>query len=133
MSAREECWKFHYEADKRKANGEEIILLGMGVPDTRSSPELRQALLTAIEMHEGYIDSWLGNPELTAALAKQIGVPSPENIIITCGAQTGIYLAACLAVKRYWQKRQKDNCQGRTPPIFIAPSPYYPTYKNTIE
>ena len=116
-------WAPFYTARRMIDSGIPVVELTIGDHDMRTDPEILQSMYrSALRGRTGYTVV-RGIEDLRVAVAKRIedrtGVPtSPVNILITCGAQTGL-LASHIATLNAGD-------------IALYSSPYYPLYPGVI-
>jgi arginine:pyruvate transaminase len=93
-----QAWQIHREALRRKAAGEDVILLSVGDPDQTPPSSIIDATIDALRRgRTGYTPSG-GFPEIRAAIAarfaRQTGQPcTADNVIAVPGAQAGLFCA----------------------------------------
>eukprot|EP00793_Prasinoderma_coloniale_P000934 PRCOL_00007024-RA len=124
VAAEEDPWAIHYAAAARARAGEDVLLLGMGVPDTPTSPAVRAAAAAALDAPggEGYAPA-MGDERLRAAVVASMGADAAStSVCVTPGAQTALYMALHVAVAR----------AGDSAPLVMTPAPAYATYEHTI-
>lgn len=115
-------WGLFYRARALKDAGEPVLELTIGEHDTRTAPDILDAMAASARGgHTGYA-SVPGTRSLREAVAARLtrgGVSyGPENILITPGGQAGLFSAHHLACD-----------QGDTA---LMIDPYYATYPGTI-
>ena len=124
VAAEEDPWAIHYAAAARARAGEDVLLLGMGVPDTPTSHAVRAAAAAALDAPggEGYAPA-MGDERLRAAVVASMGADAAStSVCVTPGAQTALYMALRVAVAR----------AGGSAPLVMTPAPAYTTYEHTI-
>ncbi|OAN68240.1 aspartate aminotransferase [Jannaschia sp. EhC01] len=116
-------WGLFYRARALKDAGEPVLELTIGEHDTRTAPDILDAMdASARGGHTGYA-AVPGTRSLRDAVAKRLSSFSeltygPENILITPGGQSGLFAAHSLA------------CDPGDTALLI--DPYYATYPGTI-
>ncbi len=121
--AESDPWKLYYRARQMIESGDEVVELTVGDHDVRTDPKILQAMhRSAMRGKTGYTVV-RGIKPLRAKIAKRVfdrtGVPtSPENVLITGGAQTGL-LASHLVTLNPGD-------------VALFSSPYYPLYPGVI-
>jgi arginine:pyruvate transaminase len=117
------AWNVHREAARRRAAGEDVIVLTIGDPDQRPPEAVVAATVAALHRdHTGYAPI-LGQTEVRAAIAARIarrtGRPcAADNVIIVPGAQAGLYCAL--------------SCLAGPGDEVVVPEPVYATYPAAI-
>jgi arginine:pyruvate transaminase len=92
------AWRIHHEAFRRKAAGQDVILLSVGNPDQTPPSSIIDATIDSLRRgRTGYTPSG-GFPEIRAAIAarfaRQTGQPcTADNVIAVPGAQAGLFCA----------------------------------------
>jgi arginine:pyruvate transaminase len=116
-------WAILFQARKRIAAGEDIVMLTIGEPDIKTDPEIIAAMhRAAISGNTGYTDI-AGQSGLRAEIAARVthrtGVQTPpEAVVVTPGGQAALF-AAHMAL-----------LDAADTGLYI--SPFYPTYPGTI-
>jgi arginine:pyruvate transaminase len=97
------AWAVHHEAVRRRAEGQDVVLLTVGDPDLPPPPAVLAAAADAIGRRQTGYSPIVGYPEVRAAIAerhaRRAGVPcTADNVVVVPGAQAGLYCAMqCLA------------------------------------
>lgn len=97
-----DAWDIHYEALRRRAAGESIIVLSVGDPDFDTPPPIVEAAVKSLQSGRTHYEPVLGTLALreaiSAHLSQQEGVSFSEaNIAVMAGAQCGLFaVAQCL-------------------------------------
>jgi len=118
-----EAWKVHAEANKRKARGEDILILSIGDPDFDTPSPIVDKAVESLRRGRTHYTPAIGIETLRVAAAEHYGrlagrpIP-PEAIAITPGAQCALYAAAMTVLK------PGDKV--------IVTDPIYVTYGDTI-
>ncbi|GAB5446405.1 pyridoxal phosphate-dependent aminotransferase [Gymnodinialimonas sp.] len=116
-------WGLFYRARAMKAAGAPVLELTIGEHDTRTAPDILDAMDAAARGgHTGYA-AVPGTKSLREAVAKRLTSFSglaygAENVLITPGGQSGLFAAHSLA------------CDAGDTALLI--DPYYATYPGTI-
>jgi arginine:pyruvate transaminase len=114
------AWRIHFEAVRRRAAGQEIILLTVGDPDQAPPAAMIDATVASLrQLHTGY-SPISGIPGLRAAIAARIERRAgrgctAENVTIVPGAQAGLFCAL--------------QCLAGPGDEVIVPEPMYATYE----
>jgi arginine:pyruvate transaminase len=134
-------WEICGAARARIAAGEDIVMMGPGVPDLAAPESAIRACRDSLAMGRTRYPDPLGDPALRAALAgrhaRRTGTPvDPSDVVVTAGAQAGL-LACVLAlaspgtgigipVPAYPAYRSAAAAAGaRFVPIPLGPAPGY--------
>ncbi|ABD54873.1 pyridoxal phosphate-dependent aminotransferase [Jannaschia sp. CCS1] len=116
-------WGLFIRARQMKDAGQPVLELTIGEHDTRTAPDILDAMMTSARGgHTGYA-AVPGTDALRAAVAKRLSTFSdlaygPENILITPGGQSALFAAHSLA------------CDPGDTALMI--DPHYATYPGTI-
>lgn len=116
-------WGLFYRARALKDAGEPVLELTIGEHDTRTAPDILDAMAASARGgHTGYA-AVPGTRELRELVARRLqslaNIPyGPENVLITPGGQSALYAAHSLA------------CDHGDTALLI--DPYYATYPGTI-
>jgi arginine:pyruvate transaminase len=114
------AWNVHFEALRRRGQGQDVILLTVGDPDQAPPSAMVKATVAALERRRTQYSPVVGYPALRAAVAARVarrsGRPcSAENVVIVPGAQAGLYCAL--------------QCTAGPGDEVIIPEPIYATYE----
>jgi arginine:pyruvate transaminase len=114
------AWKIHFEAERQRAAGRDVIFLTVGDPDQKPPPEIIEATVDSLRRHRTGYAPILGYIEIRAAIAarfaKRTGTPcTAENVVIVPGTQAGLYCAL--------------QCLAGPGDEVIVPEPMYATYE----
>lgn len=96
-------WAVHFEASRRRAAGEDVIVLTVGDPDQEPPEAIIEATVASLRRHVTGYAPIVGYPAvreaIAARMARRTGQPcGPENVVVVPGTQGGIYCAMqCLA------------------------------------
>lgn len=117
------AWRLHAEAMAAKRRGEDVIVLSVGDPDFATPPAIVDAAVTALRAGDTHYSPIAGHHYLRAAVADtfsaRTGVSvTPEQVVITAGAQNGLFAAAL--------------CLTAPGDEVIVPVPMYVTYEGTV-
>lgn len=97
--AESDAWTVHFLGAKRRAAGEDIILLSIGDPDAPTPAPIVDAAKASLDRGNTKYNDLQGQPELRAAIAAWnehlTGVAvAPEQVTVFSGAQCALF-AAC--------------------------------------
>ena len=98
-----DTWRVHDQATALKAAGRDITFLTIGDPDQAPAELIIESARASLAAHHKGYAPIAGQPAVRAALAARIarrsGAPCAlENVIVTLGAQAGLYCAMqCVA------------------------------------
>ncbi|MBI1383936.1 MAG: aminotransferase class I/II-fold pyridoxal phosphate-dependent enzyme [Rhizobiales bacterium] len=123
QSGGSDAWAVHYEANRRKANGSDVIVLTIGDPDFDTPRPIVEAAIASLERGETHytpaagIDTYLEAVSLaeTQRLGRTI---SRTEITTTQGAQNGLYAAM--------------QCLVDPGDEVIVSDPAYPTFSGVV-
>ncbi|MDR5900567.1 pyridoxal phosphate-dependent aminotransferase [Halomonas icarae] len=95
------AWDIHYRALARQANGDDITILSVGDPDFDTPGAIVESAVTSLRGGATHYSDVQGKLALRQAIAddyrRQGLAVGPDNLIVTAGAQCGLYAAAqCL-------------------------------------
>ena len=90
-------WAVHYEASRRRAQGDDIIMLSIGEPDMPTPPAIVEAAERSLRAGRTHYSPAEGEPEVLQALAdsytKRTGrLIEPSQLMFTPGTHTALYL-----------------------------------------
>jgi arginine:pyruvate transaminase len=97
------AWGINDAARRRRAAGDDVIILTIGDPDQAPPDALIDATIAALREHRTFYAPMLGTAALRTAIAarqaQRSGQPcTPDNVVVVPGAQGGLYCALqCLA------------------------------------
>ncbi|MCE2516957.1 MAG: pyridoxal phosphate-dependent aminotransferase [Alphaproteobacteria bacterium] len=74
-------------ARARRAEGVDVISLGIGEPDFTTPQHVNDAAIAAIHAHDTKYPPIAGKPELRAAVAARYDGMTPENIVVSSGSK----------------------------------------------
>ena len=91
-----DVWKTHYDAEARKAAGEDIVLLSVGDPDFSTPPEIVNNVVKHIVSGRTHYSPAAGEPALREAIAElesqSTGRPfEPQQFVIFPGATAAVH------------------------------------------
>src|SRR5580658_1490404 len=66
------AWRIHYEAQRRRAAGQDVILLTVGDPDQAPPPILIAETIAALEHRRTRYSPTIGQADLRAAVAARV-------------------------------------------------------------
>lgn len=117
------AWRIHFDAVRRRAAGEKIILLTVGDPDQAPPAAMIDAAVDSLRKHHTGYSPISGIPALRAAIAARIerrtGRPcTADNVTIVPGAQAGLFCAL--------------QCLAGPGDEVIVPEPMYATYEAVV-
>lgn len=117
-------YKFAQTANEMKAQGREIISLGLGEPDFRTPRYLMDATIKAMEEGFTHYSATQGLPELRELIAadsrKSYGADyTAANVIVTPGIKAAVFFALCAVLE------PEDE--------IILLSPYYVSYPAMVK
>ena len=96
------AWELHFEATRRRAAGEPVILLSVGDPDFDTPAPVVEAAIQSLRGGATHYAAIQGIPRLRAAIAarfsRQAGLAvQPDQVAVLAGAQCGLFsVAQCL-------------------------------------
>ena len=96
-------WHIHFDAERQKAAGRDIIFMTVGDPDQAPPAAVIEATVGALRRGRTGYSPITGYPEVRGAIAarfaKRTGQPcAAENVVIVPGTQAGLFCALqCLA------------------------------------
>jgi arginine:pyruvate transaminase len=97
-----DAWQVHDDALRRRAAGDDVIVLSIGDPDFDTAPEIRAAAVRALDHGRTHYAGIGGEPALRAAIAahtrRTTGLDvSPDEVTVFPGAQAALFaVAQCL-------------------------------------
>ncbi|HYB09652.1 MAG TPA: pyridoxal phosphate-dependent aminotransferase [Alphaproteobacteria bacterium] len=97
------AWHIHFDAERQKAAGRDIIFMTVGDPDQAPPEAVIEATVDALRRGRTGYSPITGYPEVRVAIAKRFaertGQPcAAENVVIVPGTQAGLFCALqCLA------------------------------------
>lgn len=117
-------YKFAQAAGEMKAQGKEIISLGLGEPDFETPQYVKNATIEAMNSGKTHYSASQGLPELRSLIAERVsgeyGVNrTPVEIIVTPGIKSSVYFALASILEPYDE--------------VINISPYYVSYPAMIK
>ena len=117
------AWEIHAEGVRRRAAGEDIILLSVGDPDFPTPAPIVAAAKDSLDQGRTHYAAIAGQPALRQAIAhhheRVSGQPvDPEHIVVLAGAQSALFTAC--------------QCLLEAGDEVIVPEPMYVTYPATV-
>jgi arginine:pyruvate transaminase len=117
------AWRLHWEAQRQRAAGRDVIMLTVGDPDQRPPAAVIAATIAALAAGDTGYSPIIGYPEVRAAIAARIarrsGRPcSAENVVVAPGTQAGLFCAL--------------QCLAGAGDEVLVPEPIYAPYEGTI-
>ena len=93
------AWRVHAQAKQMLAQGEDVILLTIGDPDFDTPQPIVDAAIESLRNGRTHYTPLLGEEPLRAAIAQHhtqftSQTVTSDNVIVTVGAQCGLYVAA---------------------------------------
>ncbi|HEX3862272.1 MAG TPA: pyridoxal phosphate-dependent aminotransferase [Stellaceae bacterium] len=118
------AWAIHFEASRRRAAGDDIIMLTVGDPDQDPPAVIIEETIASLRRHRTGYAPIIGYPAVREAIAgrtaRRSGQPcGADNVVIVPGAQGGIYCAV--------------QCLAGPGDEIIVMEPVYATYGRVIE
>lgn len=118
------AWGIHIQALKRRALGEEVVILSVGDPDFATPAPIVESAVESLRAGHTHYPDMQGKLELRQAIAKHyhgLGMADtgPENVIVLHGAQCGLYAVA--------------QCLLDANDEVVVPEPTYDTYEAAIK
>lgn len=115
-----DAWRIHWEALRRRGEGEDLILLTVGDPDQLPPAVLLDATADSLRRGRTGYSPIIGYPEARAAVAARhalrTGQPcTADNVVVVPGAQAGLYCAL--------------QCLAGPGDEIVVPEPMYATYE----
>jgi len=119
----EKAFEVLAEVQKLKAQGRDIVSLGIGDPDFDTPPHIRSAAARSLERGRTHYNPSAGIPELREAAASYLThtrgvIYSPDEIVITPGAKPILFFSALALVN------PGDEV--------LYPNPGFPIYESVI-
>ena len=120
---RTSAWEIHRVAQQALANGEDVIVLGVGDPDFATPAPIVERAIEALRGGDTHYSAVSGREPLRAAIAEDhvraTGRDvSSANVILTAGAQNGVFAASL--------------CLCEAGDEVIVPEPMYLTYEACV-
>ncbi len=118
-----QAWDVHFEALRRQAAGEDVIVLTVGDPDFDAPRPIVEAAIDELRRGTNHYTEFAGIPALRQAIARyQSGLlgreVAPEEVTVLPGAQNALFSAALCLFSR------GDEV--------IVPEPAYTTYEAVV-
>src|SRR5260370_22475852 len=119
-----DAWKTHYQANRARERGEDVILLSVGDPDLDTPAPVVNRAIECLRSGDTHYTPASGRESLRTAIAAQHRVRSGQdvdagNVIFLAGAQNALFAASL--------------CVAGPGDEVIAFEPLYPTYPAAIE
>jgi aspartate aminotransferase len=105
-------------ARARRAEGADVISLGIGEPDFNTPDHVNEAAIKAILNHDTRYPPIAGKPELRAAVAAHYDTATAENVIISTGSKYTLLNAFMASIN--------DGDE------VIIPSPFWTSYADIV-
>jgi arginine:pyruvate transaminase len=117
------AWAVHFEANRRRNAGEDVILLTVGDPDQAPPEAVIETTVTALRRHRTGYAPIVGYPAVRQAIAARVarrtGQPcAADNVVVVPGTQGGLYCAL--------------QCLAGPGDDVVVPEPIYATYEAVI-
>jgi arginine:pyruvate transaminase len=117
------AWNIHVDAMRRRAAGEDVILLSVGDPDFPTPPAIVAAAKASLDRGRTHYAEVVGQGALREAIARHHAALSgqdvePAQVVVLAGAQSALY-AAC-------------QCLLEPGDEVVVPEPMYVTYPATV-
>lgn len=117
------AWTVHFDGARRRAAGEDVILLTVGDPDQAPPEAVIEATVAALREHRTGYAPIVGYPALREAIAARVARRTGQacgaaNIAVVPGTQGGLYCAV--------------QCLAGPGDEVIVPEPIYATYEAVI-
>lgn len=117
------AWDIHAEAVRRRAAGEDVILLSIGDPDFPTPAPIVAAAKDSLDRGRTHYSEIAGQPALRQAIARHHEAVcgqavDPERIVVLAGAQSALFTAC--------------QCLLQAGDEAIVPEPMYVTYPATV-
>ncbi len=117
------AWEIHFDGERRRDSGEDIIFLTVGDPDQDPPAAIIEATVAALRQHRTGYAPIVGYPAVREAIAARVARRTgqacrADNVAVVPGTQGGLYCAV--------------QCLAGPGDEIIVPEPIYATYGAVI-